>query len=475
MRAVLAALALLAGTLPAAAAPPLPDFVNHGLVAVARVPPSLHDQAGETLAGFGSAIAFAPGSWARAGDTWRGTLFALPDRGWDKAGTQDYRPRIQVFAVTLVPGKSLDLALTQTILLHEADGTPMTGLDPAGVRPAANGFPDLPVAANGHVSMDNESLVVAPDRSFWIGDEYGPYVYHVAPDGLLLGAIRPPAAFIPMRGGAQSFSSDDPPAGGAHPVPAKPETGRGNNQGFEGLAIAPDGRTIYPLLQSALMQDGGDAAATRQHSRMLAYDIADPAHPRLAGEYVVPLRRYADPRHSAHLQVATANDLLALNGQFFLILAHDHGRGATKSHPASIYRRICVMSIAGATDIAGTRYDGATPVAPGGALAEGVAPARVHEFIDLLDDASLARFGLHNGAPDDGHDLYGKWEGLALAPLHDPRAPDDYFLFVAGDNDFITQHGLIAGRAFADPTGRDVDSVVLVYRVTLPGAQLGGG
>jgi hypothetical protein len=49
----------------------------------------------------------------------------------------------------------------------------------------------------------------------------------------------------------------------------------------------------------------------------------------------------------------------------------------------------------------------------------------------MNDNAQLARFGLHNGAPNDANDLYEKWESMALAPVHDAKAPDDYFLLSA--------------------------------------------
>ena len=48
------------------------------------------------------------------------------------------------------------------------------------------------------------------------------------------------------------------------------------------------------------------------------------------------------------------------------------------------------------------------------------------------------------------------------------NAPDDYFLFVGSDNDFITRHGMMAGKAYADASGADVDTLVLAYRVTIP-------
>jgi hypothetical protein len=45
-------------------------------------------------------------------------------------------------------------------------------------------------------------------------------------------------------------------------------------------------------------------------------------------------------------------------------------------------------------------------------------------------------------------------------------APHDYFLFVGSDNDFITTDGFMVGQAYSDKA--NVDTLILVYRVTLP-------
>jgi hypothetical protein len=80
----------------------------------------------------------------------------------------------------------------------------------------------------------------------------------------------------------------------------------------------------------------------------------------------------------------------------------------------------------------------------------------------------LKKFGLHNGEPNDRNNLSEKWEGMALVPALDPENPNDYFLFVTNDNDFITQNGFQAGAAYKDVSGLEVDTMILVYRVTLP-------
>src|SRR5712692_4193160 len=288
-------------------------FVNKGLVGVGRLPADLRDKFGETF-GSGSGMAADPKSWMRTPAGYQGTFYALPDRGYNVAGTSDYRARLNKLSITFKPlddppvaerqnniavpmpdrqkspvaerQNNIIATLADTILLTDAAGDWLTGLDPAegGIRRAANGFPDLPLASNGRVSIDAESLALSPDGGFFIGDEYGPYIYRFSPTGRLLAAIRPPEAFIPKRKGRDHFSSNNPGSGAKEPEPRNPETGRQNNQGFEGLALTPDGKFLVVALQSATRQDGGSSPETRRYTRVLYYDIADLERPKLARE-----------------------------------------------------------------------------------------------------------------------------------------------------------------------------------------------
>ena len=199
-------------------------FVNQALVGVGRLPSDLRDKFGETF-GSGSAIAVDPKSWVRTATGYQGTFYMLPDRGYNVTGTSDYRARINKLFITFKPlddpasvplaerQKSVQATLTDTVLLTDAAGQSLTGLDPDRIRPAANGLPDLPQASNGRVSIDSESLALLPDGSFFVGDEYGPYVYRFSPTGRLLAAIRPPEAFMPKRKGKDQFSSNNPGPG----------------------------------------------------------------------------------------------------------------------------------------------------------------------------------------------------------------------------------------------------------------------
>ncbi len=472
LRGGLAALVLTA-TLGRAQSPVSVNFggqthTNQGLVGVGRLPSNLKDKFGETFGSF-SAFMIDPLSWQVSGSTFTGTLYAQPDRGYNAVGTTDYTARFNIISLSFTPSPSggtaqnqVRMTLSDTIQYKEASGTVVGSLDAISVlnRP---GFPALP-GANGKISLDPEGLVRMRDGSLWISDEYGPYIYKFSSSGTLLSVIRPPEALIPKRGGVDNFASNNPTAGGSAPVPADPETGRQNNQGLEGLTISPDSKKLFTLLQSATRQDGGTGgtSAIRFNTRLLAYDITG-ATPVLTGEYVFQLPTF---QQGASTRVAAQSEILALNNTQFLVIARDSGNGRGLA-PTSVYRTVMIYDITNATNIAHTAYDTAsTPVAPGGVLAAGLVAATRAELININDAAQLAKFGLHNGPTDDMNNLSEKWEGLALRPALDPAAPNDAYLFIGNDNDFITTDGLQVGSAYN--AGVDNDSMVLVYRVTLP-------
>jgi hypothetical protein len=463
-------------------------FINKGLVGVARVPSNAMDEFGETLGGFGSGMAMDLKSWHRNRDgSFAGTLYMLPDRGWNTEGTTDFRGRLHCFQVTLDPLYSgsttsqnqLQLNYKGSTLFHRWGGVVTTGLDPDAVQPANLAFPDLPIASsNSHISVDDEAVVDVGDGTFWVSDEYGPYVYHYDRQGTLLQVIRPPDAFIPMRRDAsgkvtEDFSANSPPIGVTYNK-GNPLSGRQNNQGFEGLAMSPDRKTLFILLQSALIQDLDATSSTtikltRHNTRLLAYEVRH-REPKLVAEYVVQLPLYQDQTTTTPTQLTAAqSELLALNDHQFLVLARDSSAGFTTKSPGSVYRSVDLLDISAATNIAGTAYDSpSASVAPKGVLNGAITPASYQKFLDINDNAQLNRFGLHNGAPNDSNDLYEKWESMAVVPVGDRAAPHDYFLFVGSDNDFITQDGHMAGQSYKDASGANVDTLVLVYRVTLP-------
>lgn len=467
-------------------------FVNQGLVGVGRIAADTLDSFGETFGSF-SAFYIDQASWTRVGDSYSGTLYTQPDRGYNVNATSNYVPRFNQIGFTFTPAPSgaatqnqLAMNIVSTTLFKESNGTPMTSLDPTpsgfGSRPELTSQP-VPQASNGRLSLDAEGIVRRPDGTLYVSDEYGPYVYRFASDGTLLSILQSPESLLPQRGGSTSFSSNNPGVGEPAPSPANPASGRQNNQGLEGLTITPDGTQLVALLQSSARQDlnPSSTAATRGNTRMLVYDIAsDPANPALVAEHVVQLPTYApstnDSGGTGSPVVAAQSELIAINDTQFLLLARD-GRGNGLDNPATLsldegrsdFRQILLLDIADATNIAGTAFDdlGAN-IATNGVLGPSLTPALSSAFIDLNNALELAKFGLGNGSSFGADNLAEKWEALALVSALDAENPDDFFLFVGNDNDFKTTTGFQDGEAY--DAGYENDNMILVYRVTLPTA-----
>jgi hypothetical protein len=452
------------------------QFVDKGLVAVGRIPANQRDKFGETF-GSGSGMSVERLTWRRTAVGYQGNFVLLPDRGYNVEGTTNYRARLNKLTIQLTPEfgtlplptdrqqTGVKATLVDTILLTDNAGEYMTGLDPEAVRPAGGGLPALPLAKNGHVTLDPEAVVRLSDGGYFISDEYGPYIYRFSAEGRMVAAIRPPEAFIPMRKGTQNFSSNNPGPGAAKPDPLDPDTGRQNNQGFEGMSLTPDGSHLVVILQSATRQDGGDSSATRRYTRMLFYDLTTANQPRLDAEYVVPLPVF---EAAGATLVAAQSEIVALGPTKFLLLARDSNNGYGLKGAKSVFRKIMILDTDGATNIAGGEFDALKPVAPKGVLDAAVKPATLTPFIDLNDNTQLNQFGLHSGEPNDRNNLSEKWEAVSRVSVLDPAAPNDYFMFVVNDNDFITQDGFQVGAPYKDAGGADVDTTLLVYRLTLP-------
>ena len=100
--------------------------------------------------------------------------------------------------------------------------------------------------------FDTESLQVAPDGSFWIGDEFGPFIIHLDAEGRVL------QVFDTVLDGQPIQSPDHP----ALQIPATPTAGvpfrARRSGGYEGMALSPDGQTLWGLLEQPLFTPGTD-------------------------------------------------------------------------------------------------------------------------------------------------------------------------------------------------------------------------
>lgn len=354
------------------------------LAGFGSLPSTARDQHGDTMS-IGSSMAIT--KWKRVGPRYEAIMYGLPDRGWNTNGTQNTIPRVHILGVTFTPSPNATLTnpappnliftYKRTILLSGPDGKPLTGLDPdmsGGLR--YPGFPTMPAATypgdgfggagpgDRRLSLDAEGLVVSQDGSFWISDEYGPFIYHFDASGRMKAAIQPPAALLPMRNGTISFNSNTPPIYDPDlaPQPANPNHGRSNNQGFEGLTVSPDGNTLWVMLQSATRQEGGAGSSSqRRMARLLRYGIKRDGRGRVRGtpfegEWVVPLPTYVDGE--GQTRVAAQSEIHYVSETQFLVLARDSDAGRGQEELLSRYRSVDVIDISGATNIKGPGFDG---------------------------------------------------------------------------------------------------------------------
>jgi hypothetical protein len=136
----------------------------------------------------GSAIAAVPGKTDE--------IYGMTDRGPNVDGRTDnekvlpipdFHPQIAVFQLTdgaATPGK--------TIVLKGADGEQLVGL----VDPQADTGESLvtidgqPLPPSDH-GLDTEGLVAMSDGTFWISDEYGPFLVHFDANGKEIERLPP--------------------------------------------------------------------------------------------------------------------------------------------------------------------------------------------------------------------------------------------------------------------------------------------
>ena len=245
--------------------------------------------------------------------------------------------------------------------------------------------------------LDPEGIRVAPDGTFYISDEYGPYIFQFNRQGHLLRRLEVPSKF------AIANPSADP-----NEELLGNTAGRQANRGMEGLAISPDGSTLFGIMQNALLQDHGlnpppSTDRLGLNNRILKVDLATGE----THEYVYVL--------DAINRGQGVCEILAINDHEFLVIERDNRSNLQSPPQAPTRKTIYKIDLNGATDVSGIES------LPTGALPAGVTPVSKTLFINLLDaDLNL------------GATIPEKIEGLSWGPdLPDGR----HVLYVISDND----------------------------------------
>lgn len=381
----------------AGAANAAPTFVN-GLV----IPASTGDQFGNSV-NDGRLGMFSDLYYDRNANEWWG----LSDRG-PGGGTLSYDTRVQRFTINVNPvsGAISNFQVAQTIKFTDG-GVAFNGLAPANAGVLGKAF-------------DPEGFVVNPrNGNLLVSDEYGPSVYEFNRSGQLVRQYNAPANLVPKVGSSANYNAG----------PTTLTSGREGNRGLEGLAISPDGRHAYAMLQNGTVADGnldgsGTALNRGMYTRIVKYDTE-------TGEAVGQYAYRIDGAGPAPAQGRGISAIVALDDDRFMVLERNNrGVGVPNANIASPDKKVYIIDISGATDVTGIDLD--TVALPGGVNAVQKSATALIDLAaaSILNDASLAELGKRS--PE-------KWEGLTVGP----QLQDGSFLLLAGtDNDYsVTQNG----------------------------------
>ena len=359
---------------------------------------------------YGSSVAPVPGK--------PGFVYGLTDRGPNVDGPggvkveaiPSFTPAIAEFQ--LVDGNAVQI---KAIPLSNTDGSPLNGqvnteastgetildLDGNTLAASPNGF-------------DSEGLVAMADGTFYISDEYGPYIWHFDAAGQKIGGYSPYDGTLPR------------------------ELARRNpNQGMEGLTLTPDGTTLVGLMQSSLINVGvanGAAAKKIPLTRLVTITLATGA----VHEYPYLLENPATTADAS-------SEITALSNTQFVVLERDGNLP-----PAANRKLLYKIDITGATDIgpssalANATYDGpnggllltdqsnktleafvgpvTTADAQSALVTRGIAPVSKQLYLDL--SATLA-------AIDPAGTLFGHDKVEGVFPMDGGTK-----LLIANDSDF---------------------------------------
>lgn len=220
----------------------------------------------------------------------RGELLAMPDNGFgSKANSADFLIRAYYVRPDWKTARG-------------GPGTVEVGADPIQFRDPLGKFP-FTIVQEGTAErlftgadIDPESLQRDHRGHLWVGDEFGPWILHFSPTGVLLD----PPFSIP---GVVS--------------PSNPALGTGTathpgSRGFEAMSISADGRKLFAAFEGASVADPDPHLR-----RILEFDIRDEA---LTG------REWIYRTEAPGNMIA---DMDRLGGRTMAVIERDAGRGET--------------------------------------------------------------------------------------------------------------------------------------------------
>lgn len=249
--------------------------------------------------------------------------------------TPSYTPSIYRVALDRSQSK---FHVTLTIPLRTAKtGRLLTGL----LNPQTAATKDTGMALSGEIlpddpdNVDLEGLVRLSDGSFWIAEEMGPSIAHVSADGRILKRFVPADA-------VHDYAQAEAEIVGALPAILSKRQG---NRGIEGLAVSPDEKFLYAMVQNPLANPDIKAYQGARNTRLIKFDRVQE---KVVGEWVYQL---ADPQSfgfdpSPRQNEPRISEITAIGDDRLLVL--ERTEKTTK---------LFEITLAGASNIMGSKWD----------------------------------------------------------------------------------------------------------------------
>jgi hypothetical protein len=288
----------------------------------------------QPVQGFSSAIA----------GTKPGTFLVISDNGFgSKANSLDYGLRIyavepdfvtgKVFPVNFQTGERL-LRFNRQSFVELSDKQSLmskayrNSLINFPIVATQTNYPGSNIPVSGLIKanrlltggdLDIESFRRSPDGSFWMGDEFGPFLLNFGANGELLEAPFPTPNLLRI-GQSDFVKSPDHPEFDpdftklADNVARNAAANLGGSKGFEGMALNPQGTKLYAMLEGAIKDDV-------QKKRLLIYEF-DLSSKKYTGQ--VFAYQLENPNYAI-------GDLTAVNNEEFLVIERDNNQGDSRN------------------------------------------------------------------------------------------------------------------------------------------------
>ena len=257
----------------------------------------------------------------------KGTYLLVSDNGFGgKTNSPDYVLRIyavkpnfttgEVLPVDLQTGARLKFFNRQSFLelKDKQNLIQFPIVADRSTYPGSSSIPVSPAIKKNRLltggDFDIESFRKVSDGTYWLGDEFGPFLLHIGANGELLDI---PVALPNLSGtGKLNFvkSPDHPEFVDLSREEAVNAANLGGSRGFEGLALNRSGDKLYAMLEGSL---NGDS-----NSRRL-----------LIHEFDLPTKQYTGKVFSYKLEDSrhAIGELTAINDQEFIVIERDHKQG----------------------------------------------------------------------------------------------------------------------------------------------------